>query len=90
MPLTLMQVGEKGIIRKVSGGEDTRRYLGNLGFVSQASLEVVNKLNENVIVSICGSRIALNADMARHLLNIDHDMSSHVSIECYAAAADAD
>ncbi len=68
MPLTLMQVGEKGIIRKVSGGEDTRRYLGNLGFVSQASLEVVNKLNENVIVSICGSRIALNADMARHIM----------------------
>ena len=56
MPLTLMQVGEKGIIRKISGGEDTRRYLGNLGFVSQASLEVVNKL------------IALNADMARHIM----------------------
>ena len=50
MPLTLMQVGEKGIIRKISGGEDTRRYLGNLGFVSQASL------------------IALNADMARHIM----------------------
>ena len=48
MPLTLMQVGEKGIIRKISGGEDTRRYLGNLGFVSQA--------------------IALNADMARHIM----------------------
>ena len=38
MPLTLMQVGEKGIIRKVSGGEDTRRYLGNLGFALNADM----------------------------------------------------
>ena len=73
MPLTLMQVGDNAQISRISGSDDTRRFLQNLGFVSQAAVELVNKLNGNVIVNIKDSRIAINEEMARHILAIDGD-----------------
>ena len=33
MPLTMMTIGESNVIRRVSGNEETRRFLENLGFV---------------------------------------------------------
>lgn len=68
MPLTLMQVGDNAQISRISGSDDTRRLLQNLGFVSQAAVELVNKLNGNVIVNIKDSRIAINEEMARHII----------------------
>ena len=35
-PLIFLQNGEQGIIRRVGGAADTRRFLANLGFVEQA------------------------------------------------------
>lgn len=68
MPLTLMQIGDRATVSRIGGNEDTRRYLMNLGFVNAAELEVVNRLGGNVIVSIKDARIALNADMAKHIM----------------------
>ena len=34
MPLTMATAGEKNIIRKIGGKEETRRFLENLGFVA--------------------------------------------------------
>lgn len=68
MPLTLMQVGDRATVARLGGSEDTRRYLMNLGFVARAPLELVNRIGANVIVNIKDSRIALNADMARHIM----------------------
>ena len=68
MPLTLMQIGDKARISRLSGGEDMRRHLMNRGFVDQAPVEIVNRLGGNVIVSIKDSRIAIDADMARHIM----------------------
>lgn len=68
MPLTLMQVGDNAQISRISGSDDTRRFLQNLGFVSQVAVELVNKLNGNVIVNIKDSRIAINEEMARHII----------------------
>lgn len=68
MPLTLMQIGDRATVSRIGGSEDTRRYLMNLGFVGDADVEVVNRLGGNVIVSIKDARIAINADMARHIM----------------------
>lgn len=68
MPLTLMQIGDRATVSRIGGNEDTRRYLMNLGFVNAAELEVVNRLGGNVIVSIKDACIALNADMAKHIM----------------------
>lgn len=68
MPLTMAGIGETNIIRRVGGNEETRRLLENLGFVAGAEVTVLSAIGGNVIVNIKDSRIAVNADMARHIM----------------------
>ena len=66
MPLTMMTIGESNVIRRVSGNEETRRFLENLGFVVGTKIEVLSSLGGNVIVNVKDSRVAINRDMAKH------------------------
>ena len=68
MPLIMANTGETNIIRKVGGSEETRRFLENLGFVAGTEIEVLSAIGGNVIVNIKDSRIAINKDMASHIL----------------------
>lgn len=68
MPLTMMTTGESNVIRKVSGNEETRRFLENLGFVVGTKIEVLSSLGGNVIVNVKDSRGAINRDMAKHIM----------------------
>ncbi len=68
MPLTFANVGEENTIRKVGGNEETRRFLENLGFVSGAKIMVLSQIGGNVIVNVKDSRVAVNAEMARHIM----------------------
>ena len=68
MPLTLAGIGEKNVIGRVGGNEDTRRFLGNLGIINGAEITVISAIGGNVIVNVKDSRVALNEDMARHIL----------------------
>lgn len=68
MPLTMADIGEICVITRVSGNEETKRFLGNLGFVSGTEVTVLSKMSGNVIVNIKDSRIAVNAEMARHIM----------------------
>lgn len=68
MPLTLVGIGEVNRIQKIGGNEETRRFLENLGFVAGSEITVLSTMNGNVIVNIKDSRIAINKDMARHIM----------------------
>lgn len=68
MPLTFANVGEENTIQKVGGNEETRRFLENLGFVSGAKITVLSRIGGNVIVNVKDSRVAVNAEMARHIM----------------------
>lgn len=68
MPLTMASTGEINIIRRVGGNEETRRFLENLGFVAGTEIIVMSAIGGNVIVDIKDSRVAVNADMARHIM----------------------
>ncbi len=68
MPLTLAGVGERNVIGRVGGSEDTRRFLGNLGIITGAEITVISAIGGNVIVNVKDSRVAINEDMARHIL----------------------
>ena len=67
-PLTLAGIGERIVIGRVGGKEETRRFLGNLGFINGAEITVISAIGGNVIVNVKDSRVALNEDMARHIL----------------------
>ena len=68
MPLTMANIGETNTIKRVGGNEETRRFLANLGFVVDAEVTVLSAIGGNVIVNIKDSRVAVNADMARHMI----------------------
>lgn len=68
MPLTMATMGEANKIVKVGGNEETRRFLENLGFVAGTEITVVSSIGGNLIVNVKDSRIAVNEDMARHIV----------------------
>ena len=68
MPLTMANIGETNTIKRIGGNEETRRFLANLGFVTGAEVTVLSAIGGNVIVNIKDSRVAVNADMARHIM----------------------
>ena len=68
MPLTMAGIGETNTISRIGGNEETRRFLANLGFVVDAEVTVLSAIGGNVIVNIKDSRVAVNEDMARHIM----------------------
>ena len=68
MPLTMATMGEVNKIVKVGGNEETRRFLENLGFVAGTEITVVSSIGGTLIVNVKDSRIAVNEDMARHIV----------------------
>ena len=68
MPLTLAGIGEVNTIRRVGGNEETRRFLENLGFLAGTKITVLSAIGGNVIVNVRDSRVAINSDMARHIM----------------------
>ena len=68
MPLTMLNIGETGEIKRIGGNEEIRRFLNNLGLVVGAEVVVVSAIGGNVIVNIKDSRVAINEDMAKHIM----------------------
>lgn len=68
MPLSLMKKGEPGVIKKVGGREDTRRFLEKLGFVTGGTVTVVAENGGNMIVNVKNSRVAIGKDMASKIM----------------------
>lgn len=68
MPLSMISSGESGVINRISGRDDTKRFLNNLGFVEGGSIRVISKVEGNIIVSIMDSRIAIGKNMANKIM----------------------
>ena len=68
MPLTMANVGETNVIKKIGGKEGTRRFLENLGFVVGGVVTVISEVGGNIIVNVKDSRVAIGKDMANKIL----------------------
>ena len=68
MPLTMAKAGETATIRKISGRDEVRQHLAELGFVVGATVTVVNEMAGNVIVQVKDSRVALDRSMANRIM----------------------
>ena len=64
MPLSLAQVGEENIIKRIGCSPEVKRHLENLGFVVGGEVTVVNTLGGNVIVNVKEARVAISKEMA--------------------------
>ena len=68
MPLTLVSVGEKSLIRKVGGTAEIKKHLNNLGFVEGSFVTVMTSFAGNLIVNVKETRIAISSEMAQRIL----------------------
>ncbi len=67
MPLSMMKLGERGRVLRISGGDAIRARLAELGFVVGQTLRVITMLEGNLIIDLKGSRVALGQDMANRI-----------------------
>lgn len=68
MPLTMARTGETAAIRRITGRDEVRRHLAELGFVVDGEIRVVSETAGNLIVQVRGSRVALDRTMANRIL----------------------
>ena len=68
MPLTLASLNEENVIRKIGGGNETKRHLENLGFVPGSVISIVTKNKGNIIVNVKESRIAISEELAKKIM----------------------
>lgn len=68
MPLTMAKSGETVTIRKISGRDEVRQHLAELGFVVDGDVTVVSEIAGNLIVQVKDSRIALDKTMANRIM----------------------
>ncbi len=68
LPLTLAEVGEENIIKKIGGKQDVKAHLENLGFVVGGAVTIINTIGGNVIVNVKESRIAISKEMAQKIM----------------------
>ncbi|MDD6883437.1 MAG: FeoA family protein [Eubacteriales bacterium] len=68
MPLTLAEIGEENIIKRIGGKQEIKTHLENLGFVVGGTIKIINTLGGNVIVNVKDSRIAISKEMAQRIM----------------------
>ena len=60
--------GERVTIKKITGKDEIRQHLAELGFVVDSDITVVSEIAGNLIVQVKDSRIALDKSMANRIM----------------------
>ena len=68
MPLTLANIGEENMIRKIGGKPEIRAHLENLGFVTGSSVTIISSIGGNLIVNVKDTRVAISKEMASKIM----------------------
>ena len=68
MPLPMAKPGETVTIRKITGKDEVRQHLAELGFVVDGSVTVVSEIAGNLILQVKESRIALDRTLANRVM----------------------
>ena len=68
MPLTMAKQGETVTIRKITGKDEVRQHLAELGYVVDGEVTVVSELGGSLILQVKDSRIALDRAMANRIM----------------------
>ena len=68
MPLSMAKSGEIVIIKKITGKDEIRQHLPELGLVVEEAVKVVSEVGGNLIIQVKDSRIALDKTMANRIM----------------------
>ena len=68
MPVSMLAPGEEGTIRKITGKDEVRQHLAELGLVVDSVVTIVSQLSGNLILQVKDSRVALDSTMANRIM----------------------
>ena len=68
IPLTMARASGEATILKITGKDEVRQHLAELGFVVGAAVTVISEMGGNLIVQVKDSRIALDQTMANRIM----------------------
>lgn len=68
MPLTMMKIGEEMPIKKITGNDDTKRFLGRLGIFAGEKVSIISEITGNMIISVKDCRVAIDKNIAKRIL----------------------
>ena len=68
MPLSMAPSGSENTVKKITGKDETRRFLETLGFVEGGRVTVVSEMGGNLIVNVKDARIALSKSMDSRIM----------------------
>lgn len=68
LPLSMAKPGDTVTIRRITGKDEIRQHLAELGFVVDTDVTVVSALSGNLIVQVKDSRVALDQSMASRIM----------------------
>lgn len=67
-PLSMAETGATQIIAKITGKDEVRRHLAELGLVVGEEVTVMNSLGGNLILQVKDSRIALDRGLCTRIM----------------------
>ncbi len=68
MPLTMASQGETNVIAKITGKDEVRQHLAELGFVTGERVTVLTQIAGNMILAVKDSRVALDKSMCNRIM----------------------
>ena len=68
MPISMGTNGNSYIIQRLTGSGEVKAHLNSMGFNPGTEVMIVSRLSGNVILAVKDTRVAINAEEARHIL----------------------
>lgn len=68
MPLTMSKAGDTVTIQKITGRDEVRQHLAELGFVVGETVTIVSEIRGNLIIQVKEARIALDKTLAMRII----------------------
>lgn len=68
LPLSMAGAGTTQVIAKITGKDEVRRHLAELGLVVGEEVTVMNSLGGNLILEVKDSRIALDRALCTRIM----------------------
>ena len=68
MPVTLADIGQENLIKKIGGKSQVKNHLENLGFSVGSTVTVLNTIDGDVILKVRESRVAVSREMAQKIM----------------------
>ncbi len=68
IPLSMAEIGQPQIVKRIGGSPDVKQHLETLGFHIGGEVCIVSTLGGNLIVKVKESRVAVDEALARKIM----------------------